>query len=198
VASITRLLAALGCTKRAFGPRQLLCIMGAHPHMCWGRRPETWMRLGMRHVQARLVLLGAGRLHPFVQDDERAPIAVDRHTERLSDPADGEDIAAARGSGAARGGTLGDERLLDSVAAALVLKCEEKRATELADKLRQVDVLVSQGQNMVDAIRQIGVHINKRSLHQDAQTICQAEEPSLTVVRLARTAALVGGTAIPP
>jgi len=28
---------------------------------------------------------------------------------------------------------------------------------EIVAKLRQVDVLVSQGQNMVDAIRQIGV-----------------------------------------
>ena len=26
---------------------------------------------------------GAGHLHPFVQDGERARIAVDRHTERL-------------------------------------------------------------------------------------------------------------------
>ena len=30
---------------------------------------------------------------------------------------------------------------------------------EIVAKLRQVDVLVSQGQNMVDAIRQIGVRI---------------------------------------
>ena len=30
-----------------------------------------------RHAQARLVHLGAGRLHPFVQDGERARIAVD-------------------------------------------------------------------------------------------------------------------------
>ena len=36
-----------------------------------------------RHAQACLVHLGAGRLHPFVQDGERARIAVDRHTERL-------------------------------------------------------------------------------------------------------------------
>ena len=36
-----------------------------------------------RQAQARLVHLGAGRLHPFVQDGERARIAVDRHTERL-------------------------------------------------------------------------------------------------------------------
>jgi hypothetical protein len=60
-----------------------------------------------RHAQARLVHLGTGRLHPFVQDGERARIAVDRHTERLghavgrdvtvgrSDPAGGEDIAVA-------------------------------------------------------------------------------------------------------
>ena len=31
------------------------------------------------------------------------------------------------------------------------------RPEEIVAKLRQVDVLVSQGQNMVDAIRQIGV-----------------------------------------
>jgi hypothetical protein len=31
-----------------------------------------------RHAQARLVHLGAGRLHPFVQDGERARIGVDR------------------------------------------------------------------------------------------------------------------------
>ena len=36
---------------------------------------------------------------------------------------------------------------------------EQKRykPEEIVAKLRQVDVLVSQGQNMVDAIRQIGV-----------------------------------------
>jgi hypothetical protein len=34
---------------------------------------------------------------------------------------------------------------------------QEKAATPPRTKLRQVDVLVSQGQNMVDAIRQIGV-----------------------------------------
>ena len=49
----------------------------------------------------------AGRLHPFVQDGERARIGVDRHTERLRhavggdvtvggpDPAGGEDIGVA-------------------------------------------------------------------------------------------------------
>jgi len=35
-------------------------------------------------AQARLVHLGAGRLHPFVQDGERARIGVDRNTKRLS------------------------------------------------------------------------------------------------------------------
>jgi len=60
-----------------------------------------------RHAQARLVHLGGGRLHPFVQDGERARIGVNRHTERLPhavggdvtvgrpDPASGEDIGAA-------------------------------------------------------------------------------------------------------
>jgi hypothetical protein len=33
----------------------------------------------------------------------------------------------------------------------------DTRPAEIVAKLRQVDVLVSQGQNMVDAIRQIGV-----------------------------------------
>src|SRR5262249_50912988 len=32
-----------------------------------------------RQAQARLVHLGAGRLHPFVQDGERARIGIDRH-----------------------------------------------------------------------------------------------------------------------
>jgi hypothetical protein len=88
----------------------------------------------MRVMRRRLVHLGAGRFHPFVQDGERARIGVDRHTERLRhagggdvtdgrpDPAGGEDIGAAcRSTGAARGGALGDERdqvLLDSVAEA--------------------------------------------------------------------------------
>ena len=35
---------------------------------------------------------------------------------------------------------------------------------EIVAKLRQVDVLVSQGQNMVDAIRQIAVSSSTRSL----------------------------------
>jgi hypothetical protein len=30
----------------------------------------------MHHAQARLVYLGAGRFHPFVQDGERARIAA--------------------------------------------------------------------------------------------------------------------------
>jgi signal transduction histidine kinase len=70
-------------------------------------------RLGMRVMRRRLVHLGAGRFHPFVQDGERARIGVDRHTERLRhagggdvtdgrpDPAGGEDIAAVcRSTGA--------------------------------------------------------------------------------------------------
>jgi len=60
-----------------------------------------------RQAQARLVHLGTGRLHPFVQDGERARIGVDRHTERLRhavgsdvtvgrpDSAGGEDIGVA-------------------------------------------------------------------------------------------------------
>ena len=42
---------------------------------------------------------------------------------------------------------------------------------EIVAKLRQVDVLVSQGQNMVDAIRQIGVSEvtrNEGELHVDS------------------------------
>ena len=35
--------------------------------------------------------------------------------------------------------------------------CDRKEAIQVVAKLRQVDVLVSQGQNMADAIRQIGV-----------------------------------------
>src|SRR5262249_29616133 len=75
--------------------------------------PDTLLRMssapfGMRIMRrARLVHLGAGRLHPFVQDDECARIAIDWHTERLRhavggdvtvgrpDPALGEDIGAA-------------------------------------------------------------------------------------------------------
>jgi hypothetical protein len=34
-----------------------------------------------RHAQASLVHLGAGRLHPFVQDGEGARITIDRHIE---------------------------------------------------------------------------------------------------------------------
>jgi len=34
---------------------------------------------------------------------------------------------------------------------------KRSKPEEIVTKLRQVDVLVSQGQNMVDAIRQIGV-----------------------------------------
>ena len=57
-----------------------------------------------RHAQARLVQLDAGRLHPFVQDGDRARISIDRHTECLRhavggnvtvgrpNPARGEDI----------------------------------------------------------------------------------------------------------
>src|SRR5262249_53901966 len=51
--------------------------------------PDTLLRMssapfGMRIMRrARLVHLGAGRLHPFVQDDECARIAIDWHTERL-------------------------------------------------------------------------------------------------------------------
>jgi len=48
-----------------------------------------------RHAQAYLVHLGAGRLHPFVQDGERARIAVDRHTERLRH-AVGSDVTVGR------------------------------------------------------------------------------------------------------
>src|SRR5262249_8896291 len=56
---------------------------------------------------ARLVHLGARRLHPFVKNGERARIAIDRHTEcfrhaaggdvavRWPDPAGGEDIGVA-------------------------------------------------------------------------------------------------------
>jgi hypothetical protein len=73
--------------------------------------PDTLLRtraapLGM-HAQARFVHLGAGRLHPFVQDGESARIGVDRHPECLGDaaggdvtmgrpdPASSEDIGAA-------------------------------------------------------------------------------------------------------
>jgi len=73
--------------------------------------PDTFLRmrsapLGMR--VRRLVHLGAGRLHPFVQDGERARIGVDQNTKRLGhaiggdvtvgrpDPAGGEDIGEAR------------------------------------------------------------------------------------------------------
>jgi hypothetical protein len=51
--------------------------------------PDTLLRMrsaplgDAHHAQARLVHLGAGRLHPFVQNGERARIAVDRHAERL-------------------------------------------------------------------------------------------------------------------
>jgi hypothetical protein len=60
-----------------------------------------------RQAQARLVHLGAGRLHPFVQDGERARIGIDRHAERLRqavggdvtvgrpDPTAGEDVGVA-------------------------------------------------------------------------------------------------------
>ena len=60
-----------------------------------------------RHAQAGLVHLGSGRLHPFVQNGERARIGVTRHAECLrhavggdvtvgwSDPAGGKDIGAA-------------------------------------------------------------------------------------------------------
>ena len=37
-----------------------------------------------RHVEAHFVHFGAGRLHPVVQDGERARIGVDRDTERLA------------------------------------------------------------------------------------------------------------------
>jgi hypothetical protein len=46
--------------------------------------PDTLLRVrspplgDAGHAQARLVHLGAGRLHSFVQDGERARIAVDR------------------------------------------------------------------------------------------------------------------------
>ena len=71
--------------------------------------PDTLLRIEVSalgdagQAQARLVHLGAGRLHPFVQDGERARIGVDRNTERLRhaiggdvtvgrpDPAGGED-----------------------------------------------------------------------------------------------------------
>ena len=51
--------------------------------------PDTLLRMRLRalgnacHAQPCLVHLNAGRLHPFVQDGERAQIAVDRNTERL-------------------------------------------------------------------------------------------------------------------
>src|SRR5256885_14817619 len=51
--------------------------------------PDTLLRMRSAplgdagQAQARLVHLGASRLNLFVQDGERARIAVDRHTERL-------------------------------------------------------------------------------------------------------------------
>jgi len=72
--------------------------------------PDTWLTtraVPARRAQARFVHLGAGRLHPFVQDGESARISVDRHPECLGDaaggdvtmgrpdPASSEDIGAA-------------------------------------------------------------------------------------------------------
>jgi hypothetical protein len=74
VASITRLLAAL-IAPTALWPAPACVHHGRAPHMSWGRRPRHQDKIHTLRISRRR----SSSL--FVQDSERARIAIDRHTE---------------------------------------------------------------------------------------------------------------------
>src|SRR6187549_3763630 len=62
-----------------------------------------------------------------------------------------------------------------------VMARKRYKSEEIVAKLRQVDVLVSQGQNMADAIRQIGVSVSQMTA-QKLMTLAQRRIHSLTAI----------------
>src|SRR5215813_4142454 len=94
-----------------------------------------------RHAQACLVHLGAGRLHPFVQDGERARIGVDRNTKRLRHAVGG-DVTVGRPD------TAGGEDI--GVAMPERIECIDDRSLLIADHSHFLEIDADRGQILRD------------------------------------------------
>ena len=92
-------------------------------------------------AQARLVHLGAGRLHPFVQDGERARIGVDRNTKRLRHAVGG-DVTVGRPD------TAGGEDI--GVAMPERIECIDDRSLLIADHSHFLEIDADRGQILRD------------------------------------------------
>ena len=89
-----------------------------------------------RHVQAGLVHLGSGRLHPFVRYGERARIAVNRHTERLRHAVGG-DVTVGRPDPGG-GDDIGTPERIECVDDCSLLIADDAHFSEIAANRHQV------------------------------------------------------------